>query len=49
MIETVSSSETSINICHTTLLYMPQDKYIYAGRRENRKSCKVVIFLFIYI
>jgi hypothetical protein len=38
MMETVSSSETSVNICQTTRCNIPEDSHLHT-RLENLKSC----------
>jgi hypothetical protein len=38
MIEAVSSSETSVNICQTTRRNIPEDCHLHIRRRENLKS-----------
>jgi hypothetical protein len=38
MMETVSSSETSVNIYQTTRCSIPEDSRLHTRRRENLKS-----------
>jgi hypothetical protein len=38
MMETVSYYETSVNICHSTRCYSPEDSHLYTRRRENFRS-----------
>jgi hypothetical protein len=38
MMEAVSTSETSVSFCQTTLLNIPEDSHVHTRRRENRKS-----------
>jgi hypothetical protein len=38
MMEAVRTSETSINICLTTRLYIPEDSKLHTRSRENLKS-----------
>jgi hypothetical protein len=39
--EAVSSSETSVNIYHTTQCYIPEDGHFYTHRRKKLKINKI--------
>jgi hypothetical protein len=37
IMEAVSSSETSVNFCHTARRNIPEDSHLHTRRRENMK------------
>jgi hypothetical protein len=42
MMEAVSTSETSANLCQTAWRNIPEDSHIQTRRRENQKSQPVL-------
>jgi hypothetical protein len=40
VMEAASTSETSVNFCHTTWRNNPEDSHLHARRRENLESLK---------